>query len=948
MAKGQKSKKHSRSNRSIWSITGLEKRCQDLIMADALKRESGLDEIVNTINSEFADKLAAANKQMSRHALKSRLNELVWTKKVEGDLWSAINNKMLHKFREMYSYIPEKMVTKKAKALKGLTHAKSAVAKFKAGMGVLDDDELAPDAGSFEFPDISYHNPLIVSTASEGQLPIINGALIGIPFTDIANNTLRRALADARKRDAAGVVLTNLFWLYNKKTAGFLAVYRAMCSGLKINPDRFPADYQQEVRDIVAGKITDKLVYQIANEQFNEVLDGLDKVTHRPNDKGPEFPGKVYVVLGIIDEEFIMAAAYAKCRHMTLNAQNDIQAELNMANHRLEQAKKRNNVGQMRYWSAEVARLGRKKARTIITNIAPEHYEFYRRRYRALVVKKIEATIPNSTVIAQGSTWLKIDDGIKPDGHIIKIHIPRHDQITDGLLADAGDNYGKDVQHDKLADLTVECHPYSPNHRRVGREDSKAVEGTVVRKPITKFLLVAGNCLDVPFLRELLKSTVKAVHPVHRLINESQLEASVPLLKWDNGILSVDPLPIAKLDRFPETNFAYPYPRTRYYNLYLDTDHHWGGVPKRFIWDREHQVNLGVNEAAIEMMRRCDLINPDIPAIITAEMDDPTDGNLWFNPTYRPDPQDMAIVRIQKFLQHMAGEIKAAAQQGDNTKVDELTNELNRVVQGQLDFKGEHFPHKQLMQVFDRHLEPNMDFFSAVLSHFVAAKMTITGLSQINDSISDDRDIGVHNTGGGNHGKSTVNGAILEGPLIAGRLADKLGQEPKWRNYEKKHPGFLASVIRSPHFGGETFGGGIIQAPGHAPWAIRLLGSPPRLSSWSDLLRQMASNDLARGDDTYGLMKYFTLVIMGDKHFYCTLDTERVKYVICAAGVHTDTYGSTGGFPPNNTGVMFTCLPADGPDSGPVIHRMLPHDFLRDWFAKPTGFDWNKFLPPSV
>ena len=161
MAKGQKSnRKRGRPVKSIWSIAGLEKRCQELILAGVLNQKNGLEEIVKTVTEEFDEKLAEKNKRFSLHALKSRLRDLVWTKKVEGDLWSAINNKMLHKFREMYSYIPEKMVTKKAKTLKGLTHAKSAVAKFKAGMGVLDDDELAPDAGSFEFPDISFHAPL--------------------------------------------------------------------------------------------------------------------------------------------------------------------------------------------------------------------------------------------------------------------------------------------------------------------------------------------------------------------------------------------------------------------------------------------------------------------------------------------------------------------------------------------------------------------------------------------------------------------------------------------------------------------------------------------------------------------------------------------------------------------------------------------------------------------
>ena len=74
-------------------------------------------------------------------------------------------------------------------------------------------------------------------------------------------------------------------------------------------------------------------------------------------------------------------------------------------------------------------------------------------------------------------------------------------------------------------------------------------------------------------------------------------------------------------------------------------------------------------------------------------------------------------------------------------------------------------------------------------------------------------------------------------------------------------------------------------------------------------------------------------------------ETARIIYYICAAGVRTSLYGSSGGFPPNNTGVMFVGLPVDGPEAGPLIVRKLTHDFLREWFRKPTPFDWAKFLP---
>ncbi len=937
--------KRGRKRKNVWTIPDLEKRVQTLIHEGTLLKKDGEESIIKTITKEFAEQLVADGFRLTRFALKVRIPVLIWTKKVEGDLWNAISGKMLSRFREVYSYIPEKAIAKRARFLKGLTHAKSAVAEFKAGMGVLDDGELSRDAGAFEFPTNSYHEPLVITTAKDCQVPVINGVLMGIPFTDIVKSTFRRALADSRKRRAPAMIITNLFWLYNKKTAGFLAVFRAQWSGIKVNPDRLPAEYRQEAKDILSGKITDELIYLTINEQFNELLDGLDKIMHRPHNKGLEFPGKVYVQLGILEEEFIAAAAYAKCRYFTIVKQNKIEAELNMAAHRLEQARAARDRAGMHYWSEEVARLGRQKARTIITHIAPEHLEYYRRRYRALVVKKLEATIPNCKVVSLGSAWYKIGN------KIVKIHVPHNDQVTDGLLDDAASVYGKDVFKDTLADLTIECHPFSLNHRMVGREDSESISGSdVARQPVTKFIRVAPNLLDVPFLREQFKSTIKAVHPAHKLINDAQLKTGLLLVKLDNDILSADPLPIERLDRFDEsTNFAYPYPQTPYINIYVKTDDHWGGVAKRFIWNSQAGVSLGISEANIEMKRRSGIINPnDVRVHMVMSMDDPSDGNLWFNPTYRPDPQDMTIIKIQQLLRHLNGEIRRAAEKGHLDKVEQLTDEVGHLVNSQLDFKGEHFPYKQMDQVFDRSIDPNIDFFSAVLGRFVKSKISLTGLSVLNNSRSDTRDIGVINHPTGNHHKNTTNGAELEGPRYARHMRMRLGQLPQWQRYEKEHPGFLESTVRAPHFGGETFGAGVIQAPGRYPWAFRLLGSPPRQNSWSDLLRAMVNSDLARGDDTYALMKYTVVVFIGDKHFYCEVDTETLYYFICAAGVHTDTYGSVGGFPPNNTGVMYVCLPADGPEAGPIIVRMITHDYLRDWFAKPTKFDWAKFLPNPV
>jgi hypothetical protein len=937
MAK-KKSTGAKRSKKNLWAIAGLEKRCQELIREGALLKKDGAEKVAETINAEFAEELEKRKKKLSAFGLRSNMSALIWTSKVQADLWRAHGIKMVDKFREAYTYIPEAEVARKLRKLKGVTHAES-LSQSKAGMGRLNTDELGPNAGAYEFPRHSFKEPLTVAQSPRGIGYIINGALIGIKYPDIERNTLRRALADARKTGAAFVVLTNLTELWTRKTAGFLAVYRAMVSGIQVNPKRFPADYQQEVRDIQSGKITDKTIYQTLNERFVEILDGLHKIVRRPNGKGAEAGScPVYIQLGIKEEELINAGAYYELRYFSIVEQNALQGELVIARNRLAEANRDGNSADTKFWSAEVARLAARKARAIITNHTGPEYERYRRRMRALVVKKLEAAIPNAKVISQGTAHLKVNNWI------VKTVIPTDDKVSDGRLAAEGNTYGADVFADSLADCTIVCPAYSPNFRDVGREDSK--DG----KPVTKTIAVAPSCLDAAFLREEFRDASKFGHPVQQLIYDPSFKGGVLVLSWGNGGLHADNLPIEKLDRGDVSNLAFPNPKTEYITIAVNTDNHWGSPAKRYIWDPKQGIHLGVNEAAVELARRTGALKAsDLRVHLIAELDDATNGNLWFKPHYQPDPQEMSIINFESWLKQQTAELKRASEKGDNAKVGALAAEINRISISQLYFRGEHFPFHQMMQVYDRHLDPLLDYYSAVLGRFVKAGLVIKGISQINGSLSDTRDLGVLNFPNGNHRVNTMERADLEGEYFARHVQARLAAESSWKAYEAKHPGFLRGAVRAPRFSNTTMGLGTITAPdGGYEWALRLLSSPAKLSSWSDLLAAVIRNDLARGDSTYGLLKRKTVTFFGDKHFYAQAQTDHHTYMMCAAGTHTDLYGDTGGFPPNNTGVCFVSLPAGGPEAGPIIVRRLAHDFLRDWFANPTPFDWDKFLPSAV
>lgn len=929
------------AEKDLWKISGFEAKCRQLIQEGFLTRDNGLNQIIQNLNTEFAEKLG--RNQLTKESLAPKLPQLIWTPSVQRDLRRAIRNRLpLDEFRQQYyPHIPEKMWKNKVKFFKGLSDAHIS-ANFVAGVGRLITDELGPDAERFEFPENDFAHPIEIPVSGDWSFPVVNGAHIGIVYDpNIEDNLLRRALSDAKKREAAAVVVTNLINLYVKKTAGVGHIYRAQVSGLHIKLEHLPESYRTEADRIMRDRPHDEAIYQNIAARFLGILDALYKISHRPKKKGLEYSGKIIYTLGYLEEELINEAANAELRYITILKANRLSTEIKIVNHHIAEAEKEGDWVEVARLEQRQRELSQQLAMTILTNVSDEDRNRQRRRIRALFVKKVQEVMPNCTVVNQGSINLKAGD------KTIKIHIPGNIDVNDGHLARYGDNYGAEVFRDTLADLTIICHPYSLNHRMVGREDSKDAQA------VTKYIHTAPIMVDDAYLRDQLRDATKEMHPIQRCIGNPQFKSGVLLVSCTNGVLNADSLPIAKLDRFTSprgsSNFAYPYPETKYITWFLNTDNHFGAPDKRYIWDSRDQIHLGATEATIEMMRREGVVNSnDISIHCTAEMDDATNGDMWFQPRYRQWPQEMSIIHIERWLKQLTLDLQRAAERGDMEAVRRMTEEINRISIAQHYFRGEDFPFAQMEEVYDRHIDPNVDFYSAVLGRFMKSGLTIQSISKINRNMSDMRDLGVHNFPNGNHRVSSLDQKDLEGDHVARHLREKLAQLTEWQKRLKENPNLLNECIRAPRFGNQTFGWGTIKAKGGFEWGIRVHGSPARLSSWSDLLAAVVKSDLARGDDTYGLLKHKTVTFYGDKHFYAKAETAHIFYFMCAAGVRTSQYGSSGGFPPNNTGTAFVSIPVDGPDAGPIIVRTMPHDLLRDWFATPKPFNWKKFLPNPV
>lgn len=947
MATKKKADRTKGPKKPLWTIPGLEKRCQEMLhegllatapVKDKTKNKAKEDEqygkFCDAVCGEFAEKLDG--RRLTKFALKSRLPKLVWTHKVIEGLKLAIRtNQNLEEYRQEHcGWIPEAMFAKKAKFYRGITDF-HATAQFIAGMGRLSTEDLGADAENFEFPNYSYAEPCKVAAGPEWTLAFVNGANIGIAHNRlIAENPVRRALSDAQRRGDAAVVISNGLTMDLKKAAGATKVYRAQVSGLHVKPEHLPPSYQAEAARILRDKPLGKVVYMPTQAKFLAFQDAWHKITHKP-DGSPEYTGRVIYPLGHNEEELINSATYDEVRYLTILEQKRLEAEIAAAKSELADAYRADDEDAIEKWERKVEALTQERAMTIITNVSDEDIERRRRRMRALLAKKLQEAIPNCEVVSQGSVHLRVGD------HSIKVVIPGNVHINDGLLASYVDESGAEIFRDTMARTVVVCHPYALNHRMVGRDDYDK-NGQRDSAEVH----VAPMCVDEEYLRNRLRHSTKSVHPISKVLKSEQFQPGVLVFKRTNGIVTGDSFPIAKLDNTKATasNFAYPYPETKYIWVAENTDIHFGSRSREVVWDDETQCFLGSTEAGFRMMRRSGLMERGrMPIHIVTVNDDWTQGN-HFETHQQPDPRERPYRDIERYWQERQRELANLLRKGDTEGALQLTREMAKFNLGQFLIRGLDWVQPQMLEVLHRHLDPNIDFYSAVLANAKDSKLVIRGISEINGSGFDNRDVAVINFGSGNHLAATVEDALTEGVFYAEHAKGKLAQLPAWRN----DPDFLERHVRAPLYSNQYFAWGTVKAPGGYEWGLNFMNSPARLTSWSDPLAGVVNNDRARGDSAGHQKGRVTLKTFGDKHFFAAVHTPYARYFMCAANTRTDLYGERG-FPPNNTGIGFVGLPVDGPDAGPVLVRPIRFNQIRDYFNDPkASFDWEKFLPNAV
>lgn len=913
----------------------IDAKMTELIQAGILLHENGTNELYEKICAIFP-----SNKQDKR-AFGGRIKRVVWTKEVDDALRNAVRMRLdiEKEFQPLYPYIPLEMTEKQARWHRGISTKKrhgSRNGKTLPGIGRIGLNLDPNILREFRMPRFTFDEPLQleVKNRQNWQVMIINGANIGTRHGgDIMGNVSRRALSEANERGAAAVIATNIIALDLRKAAGPPKVARSLVFGDHVNPALIQdPEYQKIAEKIIEEHPMDEIIYRTIEELVDDILNGWMKISVKPN-HWPEFQGPVYIVLGNNENKLIEAAAYWELRWWTLKKQMELRDKLRMAKSAKSAAEKRDDAAAARNLSQRIDSLLSQLHRTTVSSIATQELHRFYDYARAVVIQKIEKAIPNSKVIGQDTTFVKIGD------KIMEIHIPSHLRVTDRLLSNYALQYGPKNLREKLADVILICHPSALQFRMTVREaDYNGKRGS-------SMLLVPPIAIDDKYLRMVLRASSSQDHWLARAVFTEGFNPGVLMLQEIEGVVNTDVLSIDSLgafQRYPKRKGSNYRRRPKYIWFMFCADPHWGGRAKEFVYSPELHKNLGMAEAVFHAMRRDGLCQGDrMPIHGWGSPDDQTQGQN-FKARTQPHPNQMSYLLAEYFANQMQTQVEIA---GSVQEAAQKSEQMKRYLLNQIELRGTDFLLEQVMQMMERGIEENIDVYSAILRRFKRSGLIIRGVGDfVNTQYAgfDTRNCGAINFGSGNHFDHTVEGEIVEGPFYAKHLRALLRQEPEWR--DKK--GELERLVVAPLYSGQSIGWATLQIPGGHEYGFEFRNKPTRMAGWGDTLLGTTKNFPMRGNYTRIFNGRLPILsVCGDKHFFGAVSSDYAFHHMCAAGTHTDRYGEMG-FPSNNTGVSFIGLPAEGPESGPILVRLLPFNVIRDLVEdNPRSFDWESFLP---
>ncbi|MBI4114709.1 MAG: hypothetical protein HY445_02605 [Candidatus Niyogibacteria bacterium] len=903
--------------------------------------------LLEQISAAFWQDMINAEYEFTAEKLEKIINRILWTEGPQGTIQALTDivswKSPLEKYQKAHPYNTMERIEKKAKEITGLTKTPSAAKKFVYGIGRIS--ETTREDEEFAFPDIDFRNPYHIQTENfqEQKIMFVNGANIGTRYKrDIVNNPVRQASACANKNNVDVVVASNLLRLDTKKAAGPSKALRALFSGREISVSILEPSYQKEALRIIKEHPDDEVIYETIGEAFENLIHGWIKITVKP-DGDPEFTGKIIICLGVKEELIILADAYWNVRYYTLTKLNQIKAELKSLYASLAFAESfEDNEAEIAMLKEEIVAMHDQEARTRITDVTDEEWQRFVTRSLSYVVRKLEKAIPHSKVICKGTSYVKVHDTV------IETHISSHVRVTDTLLSDYTKTCGPKVLRQELADAVVILHPHALNYRTVSRErDYGGHRG----KPSN--IYVAPMCVDGRFLRKAYKNIVnKKADPIAQAVYNEQFQPGVLQLTIMNGVVNEEVFSIESLQKECEARLpitiqddagpAMPALEGKYINVMVATDPHIGSPNREFIWCKELERNIGPDEAVFHLLRSAGYGASKNPPFHMVTINDDPDQGDHFEIHKQPHRHQMRYTQLEQEAKRLMERVRVTEDRYD------LLNHVDAMRQfflEQIHRRGEQWYTDQLLEFFRRNIRNNIDMYEGVLLRHMQAGIELKGVSELTGSVHDRIDIAAILMGTGNHDLKTTNGHFVPGPINAEYLKGLLWGTSRWIGKENE----LDKLVNGPVYGNNFIAWGTLKAPGGYEYGLDFRNSPPGGSiNWGDPLQLAVRNYIVKGNPSTIFENKLVVAVVGDKHFKASIVTCMMWFVMGPPNTRTDGYGEKWSLPPNNTGVMFVCLPAEGPENAPLITRTLMFHDIVELIQKKKEINWETFFPKPL
>jgi hypothetical protein len=945
-------------------------RILQLVLQGKLLRTKNAD-FCEQIRIEFAEQIKEADYKLHLRTFHEWLDDVIWNMQDgEKNLIKMMRERVpnpAEEYQHLHPYIPLEMIRLRIKKIRGII---SFPKRPKFVRGILHID-FPDDLQLRTMTAYGHSEPFVIPKVPgyEGKCVLVNGANLGIIHTPvIAENIVRLAFADAEDSKSRALIIPGgMFALDLKRAGGPLKALRAMSLGRNINVDILDPQYQAKALRVLQNHPRDAMVYETLAEAFANLLSGWHKATNKPKDTAkngtqtvkeqPEYNGPVYILMGRAEEELVAAIAYWKMRYFTVVEQNRLHARIQVARNAIahlgkqieQELSKRPNNQDRRYMrllarqleeaETRLEKLIAEHSRTRITNSSVEDFQRFIRLAYSYVVREIESAIPNCAVIGSGTQVAKLD------GKIIEFYIPSHNRVTPGLLANYASGCGPKILRETMAEHVFVCHPHAIYPNGTAREaDADSLRGYAR-------LTVAPICTDSEYYRERTSMLIRRdTHAMSRVAYDERHVPGILRFGVESGMVQADVVPAdillmrERMKKNDEYRRMAKLPPQYMWGM-IATDQHWGGPSKCFVSKPNTnglRQRYGMNEAVFDMLRSAGVCTPKkMPVHFWWAMDDMVQGRHFENQN-QPHPHLIPYYVMDELFTEAYNQ----ASTFDNARAQ--LKKMSEIVLYQMERSGPVWTQDQIETALKRHIEPNVDIFSAILGSAVRAEIHVTGISNfahiLEDAVvMDRRDVGLIVPGTGNHYLSTVKKETMEGPIYAFHLRGLLGRHAEWMGKDV----FLEKHVCSPRDGNQFFGYGTYQAGNGYEYPIELRDAPTKIAGYGDVLLGHVTNDIQRGNYMRFLNKKVKITAVGNNHFFAFSYLPWGFFVMGPPGVETDVYGQHG-FPPNNTGVVFLGLPVKGPAYAPLLVRPLLYQDIRRFVEAGSNIDWRQFLTNPV